>query len=288
MTISFSSESIASVAARITSESGVSLASGLENTFHLEIEVHGHRTQTGAISTSICIIIDKQIEHDTFLCTKSLFIDTAHSTQHFTSLSSVSQATVIESFKSMLPTSTGQPHISSESAQVDDGRKRSLSIILPTLLVGLPVACAVIWLLCYKSRLWAWGTTKIHDKATPYFDLDRRTQGEVRIDDLGNDRQPTRRDHRKDAPILAPLKEEAFGGLSPKVKEENVDDTEPIDQGLIEEQEFNETNPQIQTRRYTALHINTHEPSLFPGYTDLTSSTYQKDGELDMPPGYYE
>ena len=118
----------------------------------------------------------------------------------------------------MLPTPTGQPHISSESAQVDDGRKRSLSIILPTLLVGLPVACAVIWLLCHKSRLWAWGTTKIHDKATPYFDLDRRTQGEVRIDDLGNDRQPTRRDHRKDAPILAPLKEEAFGGLSPKVK----------------------------------------------------------------------
>ena len=70
--------------------------------------------------------------------------------------------------------------------------------------------------------------------------------------------------------------------------EENVDATETIDQGLIEEQELNETNPQIQTRRYTALHINTHEPSLFPGYTDLTSSTYQKDGELDMPPGYYE
>ena len=125
---------------------------------------------------------------------------------------------MIKSFKSVLPTQTSQPHISSESAQVDDGRKRSLSIILPTLLVGLPVACAVIWLLRYKFRPWIWSRTKIHDKATPYFDLDRRTQGEVSIDDLGNDCQTTRRDHRKGTLMSATLKEEVLEGLSPKVK----------------------------------------------------------------------
>ena len=118
----------------------------------------------------------------------------------------------------MLPAQTSQPHISSESAQVDDNRKRSLSIILPTLLVGLPLACAVIWLLRYKFRPWTWSRTKIHDKVTPYFDLDRRAQGEVSIDDLGNDCQTTRRDHRKGALMSATLREEVLEGLSPKIK----------------------------------------------------------------------